>query len=290
MLDRGKIRLRFVDLPYQLLLVHEPVMPEDGCLIVRTLMVPIDNRPPSRGGSHRAPYSAMSTSTGTSRSAIVAASSARERGSMHRSRQAKQRPRLSVAPRAQGLVGMRQDGSGLRRALIGRKPGSHETPRWREMDSNSRWRVKPPEDQLLCHFSRCNWGQKGTIRPSLKRGSRDGETSKQFASATEKWGVAGTGFGAGRATGYPRQKAIPHTRLAGLKIRGSGACLPGSAEVRGADRASQIRAKLLRNVRGRGGGAAQAPGLSVSSGVRHRRLRNQLHGADRGMGEEKADR
>jgi hypothetical protein len=31
---------------------------------------------------------------------------------------------------------MRQDGSGLRRALIGRKPGSHETRRWREMDSN----------------------------------------------------------------------------------------------------------------------------------------------------------
>jgi hypothetical protein len=47
-LDHGKIRLRSVDLPYQLLLVHEPVMLEDGCLIVRTLMVPIDNRPPSR--------------------------------------------------------------------------------------------------------------------------------------------------------------------------------------------------------------------------------------------------
>ena len=67
MLDRGKIRLRFVDLPYQLLLVHEPVMPEDGCLIVRTLMVPIDNRPPSRRGSHGAPYSAMSTSTRVAR-------------------------------------------------------------------------------------------------------------------------------------------------------------------------------------------------------------------------------
>jgi hypothetical protein len=38
-LDRGKIRLRFVDLsPYQLRLVHEPVMPEGGnntCLLVR---------------------------------------------------------------------------------------------------------------------------------------------------------------------------------------------------------------------------------------------------------------
>jgi hypothetical protein len=55
-LDRGKIRLRFVDLsPYQFLLVHEPVMPEDGCLIVKTLMAPIDNRPHSGGGSHDAP-------------------------------------------------------------------------------------------------------------------------------------------------------------------------------------------------------------------------------------------
>src|SRR5439155_8708032 len=42
-----------------------------------------------------------------------------------------------VAPRAQGFVGMRRDGSGLRRALIGRKSGSHETPRWREQDSNA---------------------------------------------------------------------------------------------------------------------------------------------------------
>jgi len=64
--DRGKIRLRFVDLsPYQLLLVHEPVMPEDGCLIVKTLMAPIDNRPHSGGGSHDALYSAISTSTGS---------------------------------------------------------------------------------------------------------------------------------------------------------------------------------------------------------------------------------
>jgi hypothetical protein len=44
----------------------------------------------------------------------------------------------------------------------------------------------------------------GTIPHSLKRGLRDGETGEQFASATEKWGLAGTGFGAGRATGYPR--------------------------------------------------------------------------------------
>jgi hypothetical protein len=35
----------------------------------------------------------------------------------------------------------------------------------------------------------------------LKRGSRDGETSEQFASSAEKWGLAGTGFGAGGATG-----------------------------------------------------------------------------------------
>src|ERR1700747_3518217 len=66
-----------------------------------------------------------------------------------------------------------------------------------------------------------------------KRGSRDGETSEQFASATEKWRVAGTGFGAGRASGHPRQKAIPHTRLASDESRSSGAGLPGSAEVRG---------------------------------------------------------
>src|ERR1700730_16044870 len=44
----------------------------------------------------------------------------------------------------------------------------------------------------------------GDNTPLSKRGSRDGETSKQFAPATEKWGLAGTGFGTGRATGYPR--------------------------------------------------------------------------------------
>jgi len=60
-LDCDKIRLCFVDLsPYQLLLVDEPVMPEDGCLIVKTLMAPIDNRPHSGGGSHDALYSAIS--------------------------------------------------------------------------------------------------------------------------------------------------------------------------------------------------------------------------------------
>jgi len=80
--------------------------------------------------------------------------------------------------------------------------------------------------------------------------------------------VAGTGFGAGRATGQAWSKDILHTRLAGLKVGGSGAGLPGSAEVRGSDRPSQIRGKLLQSGRDGGGGAAQAPGLSVSSGGR----------------------
>jgi|SRR6516162_5327326 len=66
--------------------------------------------------------------------------------------------------------------------------------------------------------------------------------------------------------------------------------LPGSAEVRGADRASQIRGKLLRNGRGRDAGVVQARDLSESSGGRQLRHRNQLHGADRGMGEEEADK
>jgi len=102
--------------------------------------------------------------------------------------------------------------------------------------------------------------------------------------------VAGTGFGAGRATGQAWSKDILHTRLAGLKVGGSGAGLPGSAEVRGADRASQIRGKLLRNGRGRDAGVVQARDLSESSGGRQLRHRNQLHGADRRMGEEEADR
>src|SRR5262245_6777852 len=54
----------------------------------------------------------------------------------------------------------------------------------------------------------------GTI-PLSKRGSRHGETSKQFASATEKWGLASTGFGAGRTTRQDREKGIQHSRLEG---------------------------------------------------------------------------
>jgi hypothetical protein len=51
-LDR-KIRPRFVDLlPNQLLFAHAPVMPEDGCPIVKTKLVAIADRAQSGHRSH----------------------------------------------------------------------------------------------------------------------------------------------------------------------------------------------------------------------------------------------
>ena len=45
------------------------------------------------------------------------------------------------------------------------------TLRLREMDSNFRWRVKPPATQSFCHFVRCIWGQnRGQYAPLLNGG------------------------------------------------------------------------------------------------------------------------
>jgi hypothetical protein len=51
--------------------------------------------------------------------------------------------------------------------------GSHRTPRWREVDSNFRWRVKPPATQPFRHVARCIWGQNRGQYASLWNGGRE---------------------------------------------------------------------------------------------------------------------
>src|SRR5262249_31358492 len=50
------------------------------------------------------------------------------------------------------------------------QPGTEslQTHRWRELDSNSRYRVKWPTTQLFCHLIPCVWGQnRGQYAPLL---------------------------------------------------------------------------------------------------------------------------
>src|SRR5215472_8994861 len=84
----------------------------------------------------------------------------------------------------------------------------------------------------------------------LKRGSRDGETSNQLASATEKCGLASADFGTGRTTRQIGKKVFNTPVWKVSKSEAAALAWPEVQKFEALIKKGQIREMLLRD-RGR---------------------------------------